>query len=109
MVEYEACTMGLQAAIDKWVKELEVYEDSTLVIYQLRGEWETRDSLLILYHKHITEMTKQFNEINFNHSPREKNQMVNVLATLVAMFRVNSSDEVQPIRMRLKETLAHRV
>ena len=35
--------------------------------------------------------------------------MVNALTTLVAMFRVNSSDEVQPIRMRLKETLAHRV
>ena len=41
VVEYEACVTGLQAAIDKGIKELEVYGDSTLVIYQLLGEWET--------------------------------------------------------------------
>ena len=35
VVEYEACAMGLQDAIDKRVKELEVYRDSALVIYQL--------------------------------------------------------------------------
>ena len=33
--------------------------------------------------------------------------MVDALATLVAMFGVNLSDEVQPIYMRLKETPAH--
>ena len=33
MAEYEACVMGLQTVIDKGVKELEVYEDSALVIY----------------------------------------------------------------------------
>ena len=38
MAEYEACAIGLQVAIDKGVKELEVYRDLTLVIYQLRGE-----------------------------------------------------------------------
>ena len=52
-------------------------------------------------------MTKHFDKNNFNHLPREENQMGDALATLVAMFRVNSSDEVQPIRMRLKETPAH--
>ena len=38
VAEYEACIMGLQAAIDKKVKNLKVYEDSALVIYQLRGD-----------------------------------------------------------------------
>ena len=69
MAEYEAYTMGLQVAIDKGVKELKVYGDSTLVIYQLQGEWETRDSRLLFYHKYIIEMIKQFKEINFNHLP----------------------------------------
>ena len=36
VAEYEACIMGLQAAIDKKVKNLKVYRDSALVIYQLR-------------------------------------------------------------------------
>ena len=33
--------------------------------------------------------------------------MVDALATLACMFRVNSSDKVQPIKMRLKETSTH--
>ena len=103
MAEDEACVMGLQGTIDKRVKKLEEYGDLALVIYQLRGEWEIRDSRLILYHKHITDIIKHFNEINFNHLPWEENQMVDVLATLAAMIQVNSNDEVQRIRMRLKE------
>ena len=49
MAEYEACTLGIQAAIDFNVKLLKVYGDSALVIHQLRGEWETRDHKLIPY------------------------------------------------------------
>ena len=78
--------MGLQATIDKGVKEIKMYGDSALVFYQLRGEWEARDSRLILYQKYITEMRKKFNEINFNHLPQEENQMADALATLTAMF-----------------------
>ena len=52
-------------------------------------------------------MTKQFNEINFNHLLWEENQMTDTLAILAAMFPVNLSDEVQLIRRKLKETSAH--
>ena len=38
MVEYEACVLGLQAAIEKKIKSLNVYGDSALVICQLKGE-----------------------------------------------------------------------
>ena len=38
VAEYEAHVMGLQVAIDKRMKELKLYKDSALVIYQLRGE-----------------------------------------------------------------------
>ena len=69
MAEYEACIMGFQATINKEVKKLEVYGDSALVIYQLGREWEIRKPCLILYHKYITDIINQFNEINFNHLP----------------------------------------
>ena len=62
---------------------------------------------MLLYHEHITEMIKQFKEINLNQLPQEKNQMADALATLASMFRVSSSDEVHPIRMRLNETPTH--
>ena len=48
VAEYEACIIGLQAAIAKKVKKLKVYEDSALVIYQLWGDWLTRDFRMIL-------------------------------------------------------------
>ena len=38
VAEYEACVMGLQAAIEKKIKSLTVYDDSALVICQLNEE-----------------------------------------------------------------------
>ena len=49
MAEYEACIMGLCAAIERKIRVLKVYGDSALVIYQLKSEWETRDPKLINY------------------------------------------------------------
>ena len=86
---------------------MKVYDDSTLVIYQLQGDWITRDSKLILYYQFVTKMIKCFEEIAFNYLPREENQMVDALATLAAMFKVNLSNEVQLIRMSIREDPAH--
>ena len=38
VAEYKACMLGLQAAIEKKIKSLNVYGDSALVICQLNGE-----------------------------------------------------------------------
>ena len=73
MAEYEACIMGLQATIDKKVKNLKVYGDSALVIYQLRGDWLTQDSRMVFYHKLTMEMVDHFEVINFEYLPREEN------------------------------------
>ncbi|KAG8496719.1 hypothetical protein CXB51_007905 [Gossypium anomalum] len=81
MAEYEACIMGLQAAIKRGIKTLEVYEDSALVIYQLRGEWETRDPKLISYRKIVLGLLEEFDDITFNYLPRDENQMADALAT----------------------------
>ena len=107
VAEYEACIMGLQAAMAKKVKNLKVYEDSALVIYQLRGDWLTRDSRMILYHKLAMEMVDKFEVINFEHLLCEENQMANALTTLATMFQINSKDEVQLIRMSIKEEQTH--
>ena len=46
-------------------------------------------------------MVNKFEVINFEHLSCEKNQMVDALATLAAMFQINSDDEVQLIRMSI--------
>ena len=73
MAEYEACNMGLQATMDKKMKNLKMFGNSALVIYQLRGDWLTQDSKLILYHKLVMEMVDYFEEINFNLLPCKEN------------------------------------
>ena len=107
VAKYEACIMGLQAAIEKKIKKLEVYGDSALVIYQLKGEWETRDSKLVFYHKFITELIKQFEEISFEHMPREENYMADALATLATMFKINANGEIQFVKLGVRESPAH--
>ena len=84
-----------------------MYRDSALVIYQSRGEWETRDSKLVPYYKFIKELIKQFEEISFEHLPREENYMADALATLAAMFKVNTNIEVQLVKLGVRESPAH--
>ena len=73
MAEYEACALGIQAVIDFKVKLLKVYGDSTFVIHQVRGEWETRDHKLIPYRAYIKKLTEFFDDISIHHIPREEN------------------------------------
>ena len=62
---------------------------------------------MVLYHKLAIEMVDHFEVISFEYLPREENQMADALATLAAMFQVNSKDELQLIRMRIKEEPSH--
>ena len=107
MVEYEACTLGIQAAIDFRVKLLKVYDDSTLVIHQLKGEWETRDHKLIPYQAFIKELMEIFDDISFHHIPREKNQMVDALATLSSMFKIGPHGDLSCIDIKCHIKPAH--
>ena len=50
-------------AIDFNVKLLKVYRDSTLVIHQLRGEWETRDHKLIPCQAYIKKLAEFFDDV----------------------------------------------
>jgi ribonuclease HI len=38
MVEYEACILGLEAALELKIKKIDVYGDSMLIICQVKGE-----------------------------------------------------------------------
>ena len=101
VVEYEAYVMDLQAAIKKKIKKLTVYDDSALVICQLNGEWETRDSKLMPYQEFIKSLIEQFEEITFKHLPREENYLADALATLATMFKVNANAETQLVKLEV--------
>ncbi|XP_052482952.1 uncharacterized protein LOC128036118 [Gossypium raimondii] len=107
MAEYETCIMGICAAIERKVKVLEVYRDSALVIYQIKGEWETRDPKLVSYRKLVLELIEEFDNITFCYLPRDENQMADALATLASMVKVNKQEDVKPIQISIYEAPAH--
>ena len=78
-----------------------------MVIYHMKGEWEIRDLKLVLDYKFIIELIKQFEEINFEQLPSKENYMVDALATLRAMFKVNTNAKVQLVKMGIQESLVH--
>ncbi|KAA3458454.1 gag/pol polyprotein [Gossypium australe] len=107
MAEYEACIMGIRAAIEQKIRVLEVYGDSALVIYQLKNEWETRDPKLIKYRKIVLELIEEFDDVTFYYLPRDENQMADALATLASMIKVNRPEDMRPIQMSILEAPAY--
>ncbi|KAA3481162.1 RNA-directed DNA polymerase (Reverse transcriptase), Ribonuclease H [Gossypium australe] len=107
MAEYKACIMGIRAAMELKIRVLEVYGDSTLVIYQLKGEWETRDPKLVDYKRLVQGLIKEFGDITFSYLPRDENQMADALATLASMVRVNKNEDMKPIQMSIYESPAY--
>ncbi|PKI78869.1 hypothetical protein CRG98_000730 [Punica granatum] len=59
VAEYEACILGLQATIDLKVKELEVFGDSMLTIFQTLKQWKAKDPKLVPYHEYLEDITKE--------------------------------------------------
>ena len=80
--------MGIKASIDMRIKILKVYGDSALVISQIKGHWDTKHPNLIPYREHVLTLIPYFEEITFEHIPREENQLADALATMSSMFKV---------------------
>ena len=100
IAEYEACAQGLKVAIDLGAKQLEVYGDAALIIYQVNGEWQTKDPKLVPYQKYLMQLIKEFEKITFTHLTRDKNQFADALATLAVMTKLKVHVGVQPIQVR---------
>ena len=103
IAEYEACAIGIKAVIESKAKCLNVYGDLTLVIHQIRGEWETRDHKLIPYRAYIMELVEYFDFIEFHHILREDNQLADALATLSSMLEINQDEVMLMIQMKSHE------
>ncbi|PKI40895.1 hypothetical protein CRG98_038736, partial [Punica granatum] len=97
VAEYEACIFSLQAAIDLKVKELEVFGDSILTIFQTLKQWKTKDSKLMPYHKYLEELTENFENISFTYTPHMKNQFADALATLTSMMSIMKENLIEPL------------
>ncbi|XP_052483024.1 uncharacterized protein LOC128036169 [Gossypium raimondii] len=63
VAEYEACILAHQISIEKKIRVFNFFGDAVLVVYQLRGEWETRDSKLIHHQTYVHGLIKEFDDV----------------------------------------------
>ncbi|XP_031375780.1 uncharacterized protein LOC116190254 [Punica granatum] len=107
VAECEAWIIGLQAAIDFKVKELEVFDDSILTIFQMLGQWKTNDAKLVLYHEYLEELAENFEKISFTNTPRIKNQFEDALVTLASMVSITKENLIEPVKIEIAKGPAH--
>ena len=81
------------AAIDLRIKFLSVFGDSTLVISQIKGGWDTKHPNLIPSKEYVLTLLPHFEEITVEHFPIEENQLADALATMSSMFKVRWDNE----------------
>ena len=82
---------------------LSVFGDSALVISQIKGEWDTKHLNLIPYRGYVLTLLPHFEEVTFEHFPREENQVADTLATMSYMFKVSWDNEAPQITIEKLE------
>ncbi|XP_075104215.1 uncharacterized protein LOC142178494 [Nicotiana tabacum] len=103
IVEYEACIIGMNMAIDQNVEELLIMGDSNLIIRQAQGECETRDVKLIPYMQHEEDISRQFKSIEFRYIPYYHNELADALAILASMLPYPGNAHIDPLEIQIRE------
>ena len=62
-VEYEALLAGLRATLSLEVADLEIYSDSRLVVSQVEGSFEAKDSRMTDYLRLVNQLKSKFQRV----------------------------------------------
>ncbi|KAG9458896.1 hypothetical protein H6P81_003404 [Aristolochia fimbriata] len=82
--EYQAILLGLGIAVEMLLPQLNIYDDSTLVIKQLTGEFKVKKLELEPLWRHAGELLAQISEASLHYVPRSENGPADALAGIAA-------------------------
>ncbi|RVW23216.1 Retrovirus-related Pol polyprotein from transposon 17.6 [Vitis vinifera] len=97
IVEYEACILGLETALELDIRQMEVFGDSNLVLRQIQGDWKTRDVKLRPYHAYLELLVARFDDLRYVHLPRAQNRFADALATLASSVDIPIDVVIRPL------------
>ncbi|EKP95067.1 tRNA (adenine(22)-N(1))-methyltransferase TrmK [Thermaerobacter subterraneus] len=80
VAEYTALITGLQRALDRGARRLDVYSDSELMVRQLNGQYRVKNEGLKPLFEQAARLAAQFERVRFIHVPRERNREADRLA-----------------------------
>ncbi|XP_010655949.1 uncharacterized protein LOC100855150 [Vitis vinifera] len=106
IVEYEACIIGLEIALDLGIRQLEIQGDSNLVIKQTQGIWRTWDEKLKPYHAYLDLLIDRFDVLRYIHLPRAENQFADAFATLASLIVIPAGVNVRPLLIETRSAPA---
>lgn len=81
-IEYEALIAGITLARDLGAKHFQINNDSQLIVNQVGGDFQTKDTRMTAYLLLVRELTKCFEGHEVRHVPRDENRHVDALANL---------------------------
>lgn len=70
MTDYEGCIQGLKLAQSMGIKRIMVFRYVEFIIHQTIGLYTTKELHLLLYHRYVIKLAKEFDDIVFQHIPR---------------------------------------
>ncbi|XP_015947345.1 uncharacterized protein LOC107472336 [Arachis duranensis] len=82
--EYETLLGRLVLAKEVEATRIEVCSDSQVVTSQIKGTYQTRDSLLQKCLEKVKRISEQFEEVTVQHVPRERNARADLLSKLAS-------------------------
>ena len=80
VAEYEGLLAALRWARDRGERRLHVRSDSQLLVRQMRGEYRVKHPGLQPLHAQARLLVSQFDQVRFEHVPREQNAHADRLA-----------------------------
>ncbi|XP_060183214.1 uncharacterized protein LOC132613183 [Lycium barbarum] len=80
---------------------------SDLLINQVKGNLATKDDKILPYVNLVQRLCGRFKSINFRHTLRAQNEVVDALATITSMIQHLESTQIDSLEITLIEKQAH--
>jgi ribonuclease HI len=77
--EYKALIAGLESALSLGVEKIICLLDSELIVNQMKGKYKIKEPGLKVLASDVLRLTAKFKAMDFQHVPREKNQLADEL------------------------------
>ena len=107
IVEYEACILGLETALELGIRQMKAFGDSNLVLRQIQGDQKTKDVKLRSYHAYLELLVWRFDGLRYTRLPREQNQFFDPLATLTSSMDFPTNVVIRPFLIESRFTPAY--
>lgn len=82
--EYEALVAGLQLTIKIGAKTIQVFEDSQLMVRQVDGSYDAKDTVMKKYRDKVRSSISHFDSFRIDRIPRSQNRLVEALSKLAS-------------------------